>query len=45
MSPALPCELVTWSRFHALARRLAGAVRESGYRPDILVAIGRGGWT
>lgn len=44
VSKPIPCELVTWSRFHALARRLARQVRDSGYRPDIIVAIGRGGY-
>lgn len=27
-----------------LARKLARGIAESGYRPDIIVAIGRGGW-
>lgn len=44
VSKPIPCELVTWNRFHALARRLARQVRDSGYRPDIIVAIGRGGY-
>ena len=44
MSPDLRCELVSWSRFHALARKLARRVHASGYRPDILVGIGRGGY-
>lgn len=38
------CELISWQRFHALCRRLAHKIRESGYRPDIIVAIGRGGY-
>ncbi|HEX8962222.1 MAG TPA: phosphoribosyltransferase [Rhodocyclaceae bacterium] len=38
------CEIVGWDRFYALARRLARRVRESGYRPDAIVAIGRGGY-
>lgn len=40
----IPCEMITWGRFYALCRRLAAAVRESGFRPDAIVAIGRGGW-
>ncbi|MCB1125089.1 MAG: phosphoribosyltransferase [Thiobacillus sp.] len=43
-STPIPCELVTWNRFHAQARQLARKVRDSGFRPDILVAIGRGGY-
>ena len=38
------CEIVTWNRFYALARKLARQVHESGYRPDVIVAIGRGGY-
>lgn len=38
------CELVSWQRFHVLARRLAHRVRVSGYQVDTLVAIGRGGY-
>ena len=38
------CEVLTWNRFYALARTLARRVRESGYRPDVIVAIGRGGY-
>jgi len=38
------CEVITWNRFHALSRKLARKVRESGYRPDTIVAIGRGGY-
>ena len=39
-----PCELVTWERSGELGRQLAQAVRESGYQPEIIVAIGRGGY-
>lgn len=39
-----PCELITWERSAELGRWLAQAVRESGYQPDIVVAIGRGGY-
>lgn len=44
MSAPIHCELVSWNRFHAQARRLARMIRESGFRPDIIVAIGRGGY-
>ena len=43
-SPPIPCELVTWNRFHNLARQLVRKVRDSGFQPDTLVAIGRGGY-
>jgi hypoxanthine phosphoribosyltransferase len=38
------CEVVTWNRFYALARLLAHRIHDSGYRPEMIVAIGRGGW-
>lgn len=44
MQEAQHCELVSWNRFHALARRLAHLIRVSGFRPDTIVAIGRGGY-
>ena len=39
----LRCELVSWEQFCALARQLALRVRASGFTPDMIVAIGRGG--
>ncbi len=39
-----PCELVSWEDFSELARSLALLIKESGYRPDIVIAIGRGGY-
>jgi hypoxanthine phosphoribosyltransferase len=38
------CELVSWERFQRLARELALAIREAGFQPDVIVAIGRGGY-
>lgn len=37
-------ELITWERFHALARRLALTILHAGYHPELIVAIGRGGY-
>ena len=39
----LRCELISWAEVHRLCRRLAGLVKADGYRPDIVIAIGRGG--
>lgn len=36
-------EILTWDRFGAANRELAERVHESGYRPDLVVAIARGG--
>jgi len=35
---------VTWEEQYRLARVLAGKIRASGYRPDLVIAIGRGGY-
>lgn len=40
----LTCDLVTWEGQYRMAKALARKVRASGYRPDIVVAIGRGGY-
>lgn len=44
MTPALRCELISWSEVQRLCLRLANLVRESGCHPDIVVAVGRGGF-
>jgi hypoxanthine phosphoribosyltransferase len=44
MSEKIPCELVFWQDIQALARELAFMIRGSGFRPDIILAIGRGGY-
>ncbi len=41
---AMRCELVTWQRFCELSRRLSQMIRASAFRPDMIVAIGRGGY-
>ena len=44
MAEQMRCELVSWLKVERLCQRLAGLVRDSGYRPDLVVAIGRGGY-
>ncbi|NYT04886.1 MAG: phosphoribosyltransferase [Methanomicrobiales archaeon] len=44
MQESFPCELISWERSYMLAKTLAGAILASGYRPDIVIAIGRGGY-
>lgn len=41
---SFPCTLVSWEESALLARQLAGAIRADGYRPDLVIAIGRGGY-
>ena len=38
------CEIISWNAVHALGRRLVRKIIESGFRPQLIVAIGRGGW-
>lgn len=44
MPEQLRCELISWSEVERLCQRLAGLTRKSGYRPDLVIAIGRGGY-
>ncbi len=44
MNQPTACEIITWNRFYSLARKLARQVRDSAYRPEVIVAIGRGGY-
>jgi uncharacterized protein len=43
MPAGIQCELITWEHFHELARRLSHLVRAASFRPDLIVAIARGG--
>ncbi|MCO6413944.1 MAG: phosphoribosyltransferase [Thiogranum sp.] len=40
----VPCELVSWETFYRLSQRLARTIHTSWFRPDLIVAIGRGGY-
>lgn len=39
-----PCTFVSWNTVERLSRELARGILASGFRPDIVVAIGRGGY-
>ena len=41
---SFPCVLLTWDEFYGLARTLSRKIKSSGWRPDLVVAIGRGGY-
>ncbi len=38
------CELISWAAIHRLARKLAEQIRKAPFRPDVVVAIARGGY-
>jgi hypoxanthine phosphoribosyltransferase len=40
----MPCELISWQGFHRLAQQLARGIHTAWFRPDIIIAIGRGGY-
>jgi hypoxanthine phosphoribosyltransferase len=41
---ALRCELISWHRVYQLASRLAFTILGSGYQPEVIVGIARGGY-
>ncbi len=40
----LHCELISWHRVHQLAGRLAFTILDSGFQPEVIVGIARGGY-
>lgn len=45
MNPrSFPCHLVSWDEAYRLSRKLANKIKSSGFHPDLIIAIGRGGY-
>lgn len=44
MAKSFRCDVVSWAQVTRLARRLALAIATDGYRPEVIVAIARGGY-
>ena len=44
MSDAFECELMSWELFDKLAKSVAKKINESGFKPDFMVGLARGGW-
>ncbi len=38
------CKILTWEDVYSLAKKTASMVKSSGYKPDAIVGIARGGW-
>ncbi|OGD52649.1 hypothetical protein A3K80_04115 [Candidatus Bathyarchaeota archaeon RBG_13_38_9] len=38
------CEVMDWEKFYQLSRIAAKKVRKSGYKPDVIIGLARGGW-
>lgn len=45
MHNTLTCELISWQKFSNLSHDLAMEIKRSAYQPDLIIAIGRGGYT
>ena len=43
-SESFPCQLISWGEAYRLSKSLAREIKSSGYRPDLVIAIGRGGY-
>jgi uncharacterized protein len=44
-SPVEMREVLTWERFGTASRELAQMIADDGYRPDVVIAVARGGLT
>jgi len=44
MKTTLRCELISWHKIDRLARGVAAQIRAAAFRPDLIVAIARGGY-
>ncbi len=44
MNKPFECELVSWEQVDELSRKLAHDIMSSAFRPDVIVAIARGGF-
>lgn len=45
MANKFQCELISWTRVVNLVVKLAHQINKDGFHPDIIIAIGRGGYT
>jgi hypoxanthine phosphoribosyltransferase len=43
-SDKFECEVMNWELFYSLSREVAIKIVESGYEPDFVVGLARGGW-
>ena len=44
MADDFNCELVSWNRIHDLSKTVAKNVRNSGFQPDLIIGLARGGF-
>lgn len=44
MAKKFKCEIRSWDNVHQLAGRVADQIKASGYKPDMIIGLARGGW-
>jgi hypoxanthine phosphoribosyltransferase len=44
MAKQFQCELISWGEVYRLSALLARQVKDAGFRPDVIIAIARGGY-
>ena len=44
MADEFRCEIISWQKIYTISRKLARMIKKSGFQPDIIVAIARGGY-
>lgn len=44
MTPEIEYEVPTWNRVYGMLLNLTDKIRKSGFKPDVIVGVCRGGW-
>jgi len=44
VNPELKFEVPTWNQIYNMLLKIAEKIRKSGFKPDIIVGVSRGGW-
>ena len=44
MEDCFECQVMDWDIFYELSRKVADKINSSGYKPDIIIGLARGGW-
>ena len=44
MAEGFKCRMYSWEEMYALAEKTVGKINKSGYKPDKIIGITRGGW-
>jgi hypoxanthine phosphoribosyltransferase len=44
MEECFECQVMDWNLFYKLAKQVSKKINSSGYKPDMIVGLARGGW-